>query len=261
MAKKPSSAAPSLQGAGVAYTPKKNDRVSFWHNGQDELAVVTKVSQGKVHVRLDDLRTGTVPASLVRLSEAPLPDHLKPKSFKKGDRVEFDGKEGVLAGTVVKGGSMVEVFLDGGALKARVPVEDLRPTTVSLPKDDPHPMDAWGVKNRKDFAELRQETPAFSAEITYNGKVVLQASNDGRGGCNRYMPLNGNTYGIVDRLESDAKQWMIDHGMPEERVFEAADAWVEWKHSQAPYGMTAKGMVEELIRPLGDEDAFSPGGP
>lgn len=111
-------------------------------------------------------------------------------------------------------------------------------------------MDAWGLKDYSEVPAMSEETTAFTATVTYDGVPVIAAKNDGRGGCNSYYALSGG-YATVQRFEEAAKQWLMDHGMPERDCFEAGDMWLTWKASQAPYGMTAKQMVEDWLKTIG----------
>jgi len=183
-----------------------------------------------------------------------------PAPFSKNDRVEFDHKGETLYGVVKQGGSKtVKVVGDGGKYEYSVPPSMLRHSGQPLAKDDPHPMDAWGLKGYAEVAAMSEETVAFTATVTRDGVPVLAAKNDGRGGCNSYYPVaGGGGYGNVQRLEEEAKQWLIDHGMPEEDCFEAGDMWLSWKATQAPYGVTARAMVADWLETLGKTPSLRP---
>lgn len=172
-----------------------------------------------------------------------------PDKFTKGDRVEFDHRSETLYGVVSKGGPKAKVILDGGKLEYSVPTELLRASLKPLPRDAPHPMDSWGLKAYAEVEATSEETVAFTATVTWDGKDRLAAKNDGRGGCNSYYPLSGG-YATVARFEEDAKRWLMDHGMPQEKCFEAGDMWLGWKARQAPYGVTAKDMVADWMQTM-----------
>lgn len=174
-----------------------------------------------------------------------------PATYQKGARVEFDHKGETMSGVVSKGGSKPKVILDGGKLECTVPAAALRDSSRPLPKDPPHPMDSWSLKGYTEMVGMSQETQAFTATVLKDGVPLLAARNDGRGGCNSYYPVTGG-YASVTALEDAAKQWLIDHGMPEEDCFEAGDMWMSWKANQAPYGMTGKAMVESWLADMAE---------
>ena len=233
------------------YKPRKGDRVTVRLEGKENPAVITKVTAAKVGVLLDDGRNGTMPSYAVttgqiKPSSLPLPAGMKQVDFKKGDRVELDYKGKVIYGVVKKGGTRVQVIADGGKEQFGVDPRNLRPSDVPLPKDPPHAMDAWGLKGYKANEAFSEETLMFQSEITLNGKAVISAKNDGRGGCNMYYPLEGG-YATVEKFLESAKQWLRDHGMPEDDIYEPGDNWINWKANEQPYGVTAKAMVEADI--------------
>jgi len=174
-----------------------------------------------------------------------------PTPFTKRDRVEFDHNGQTVYGVVSRGGSkLVKVSADGAKFEYSVLPSLLRRSDVPLPKDDPHPMDAWGVKDYVRYDRMSEETVAFTATVTLDGVPVIDAKNDGQGGCNSYYSMSGG-YAMVARFEEEAKKWLMDHGLPEEHCFEAGDMWLDWKANQAPYGVTARDKVERWIETLG----------
>ena len=180
-----------------------------------------------------------------------LPETSMPSSFTKGARVEFDHQGETHYGVVSRGGAKAKVVIDGGKVEYSVPASLLRDSAVPLPKDPPHPMDSWSLKGYAEVAAMSEETAAFTATVLRDGKPALSAKNDGRGGCNSYYPITGG-YATVAALEESAKQWLVDHGMPPEDCFEAADMWLSWKAGQAPYGVTAKAFVESWIETMAE---------
>lgn len=180
--------------------------------------------------------------------------------FKKHDRVEFDHGKETLYGVVTKGGKRTSVTLDGAKLAYSVGESALRISTKPLPKDPPHPMDAYTLKSYREAAHLSEETTAFSAEIQKDGVSIIAARNSGHGGCNSYYPLSGG-YAVTSQFEDDAKQWLIDHGMDESDVNEASDTWLVWKATQAPFGVTAVQYVEDWKEMLQEVRGDAPSGP
>lgn len=175
-------------------------------------------------------------------------------SFKKTDRVEFTNKGSTIYGIVRKGGaSKCEVVQDGAKSVFTVPVSLLKFSTKPLPTQPEHPMDAWGLKKYAASKLNSRGTVCFTAEITHNGKTVIHAQNDGNGGADRYYSATGR-YEVVAQFEADAKQWIIDHGMPEAHAIEPANIWISWKAEHAPYAGSATDYIAEWKEALGIED-------
>lgn len=175
---------------------------------------------------------------------------MQDEPIKKGSRVCFpirgtDGTE-VLHGVVSrmqKGKGKATVIVDGGRSSCYLPLTMLKHSDRPLPKDPPHPMDRWAVRNYKEHAADVGETVALLAVVTLDGKDVFIARNDGRGGCNRYDPtdLEGPK---LREFQAAAEQWASDHGY--DGLMEPEDAWLTWKAQWAAYGMTAKDFLEEM---------------
>ena len=69
-------------------------------------------------------------------------------------------------------------------------------------------MKNFELKKIKCFAELSQETEAFTAELWIDGKHVADIKNDGQGGCNDITPRKPFTYNDVaefNHLEMESK--------------------------------------------------------
>jgi hypothetical protein len=174
-------------------------------------------------------------------------------AFMKHDRVEFSANNKVVYGTVRKSGtSMCEIVQDGAKSVFKVPNKLLAPSPSQLPELPKHPMDAWAINKYKSSKNSNRETQCFTAEITHNGETVIYAQNDGNGCCIRYFAINGQ-YTIVAQFEADAKQWLIDHGMPEDRAIEAGNIWLGWKVERAVYAGSAEDYVSEWKEALGIE--------
>ena len=164
-------------------------------------------------------------------------------TLKKGDRVEYEYKDEILYGIVFRGGKNPTVYRDGGEKSIKGPAAWFVRSTQPLPVDEPSAMDKWGVKSYKDSG-MGDETPAFQAEITLNGKVVIYASNHGTGGPNFYhrnpkSPVDG----VLDMLEADTKAWGKQFGCPYD--FETEDSWLEWAAREKIYGKTAVNYFKE----------------
>ena len=164
--------------------------------------------------------------------------------FKKGDRVEYMYEGERKFGIVEKGGiKKLRVVNDGGETTAEGPCGFFNRSSQPMPADEPSVMDKWGVVEFK-FYHDRAETVCFHTTITKNSVPVLEASNDGNGGCNDYHPVKVEKF--RDELEaffSDAKEWAKQFGSP--GMIEPEDMWIHWKAHRAKYGMTAKTLFQE----------------
>lgn len=163
-------------------------------------------------------------------------------TFKKGDRVHISHKGQNIHGTVVKGGKRLKVVEDGGKNQWMVDAAICKPSLVPAPKDAPSALDKWGVSGYRTAGG--EETVRFEAYITLNGKRVLHASNDGRGGCNNYQNLTGHLYqgGEYAKLEADVKDAMRQFGRKWE--FEVVDLWVGWYTDGRAYQTFSDYMAE-----------------
>jgi len=109
------------------------------------------------------------------------------------------------------------------------------------------PMEKWGVSNYEKWEHGHGDSETFHAFITYNGKKVLEASNDGWGGPNLYRPIsNSPTYphrDIEKMFYADANKWMELGGC---EPSEGADLWIFWYVVVKPQGITPA----EYLKPL-----------
>lgn len=177
--------------------------------------------------------------------------------FKKGDRVEFPHENQTIYGVISRGGTKPKIIEDGGMVEYGVPLHLIKLSDKPLRKGPEHPMDKWKITKYKENPSFSEETICFKAEITKNGKRVIAAENNGTGGCNSYYPLTGG-YEIVREFEEASKQWLLDHGKPEERCFEPSDDWINWKVNQEPYGVTANDYVEKSIERWNEFSSMKP---
>ncbi len=212
-------------------------------------AHVVKVAAAGVTLILDDWRkTKPLQPSQVQPSTAPVvaggPGHTV---YGKRDRVEFKDDGGKLLHGTVESGDMfkVKVVLDGGEMVYEVPQRELAASTKVLAKPAPSVMDDWGVRSYKAVPALSEETEAFTADITYKGKSVIKAKNDGHGGCNMY---HGDR-AMVDRFQADAKAWFDEANV--EHLIEAADHFVTWHATLRPYAVDAMEHLREYDLRLG----------
>ena len=169
-------------------------------------------------------------------------------SLRKGQRVEFvyEGKRNF--GVVSKGGSKkVTVVIDGAKEQISSTPHAFRLSDVPLPIDSPNVMDKWSVKKYEEI-EGHGDSSTFHAHICLNGKVVIEAMNDGWGGSNVYQPLNNHKYDIVDKFRNDAKEWAKSFGYTD--PFEIEDIWIEWYVYKRPYGVTGEMTINEMKEKL-----------
>jgi len=151
------------------------------------------------------------------------------REFSPKDRVEFTESktQEIIQGTVRrKNKTSYCVIGVGGKTEYGVPGSMLRPATRPAIVHAPTPVDKWGLSGYRADKRLSEETIAFSATITLNGKPVIHASNRGHGGCNEYQPARGETYDIVDKLVADIKATLSPHGLDD--LTDTVDQWVSW---------------------------------
>jgi len=229
------------------YVPAKDDRVSLPVSGERLLGTVLKGDRHQSTVLLDDGRRLTLLSSFLEPSEIPLPEHIRARTFVKGDRVEFDHWTGTRRGVVSRGGSTPRVILDGRADVFDVSPGRLRHSDAPVRKDSPHPMDAWSVASYSSSERFSVKSKAFIAKVALEGKEVIQVIGSGQGEPTRFAPLGGDIpRSVIADLAVDAMRWLIDHGMPEHLIENPAEVWVDWKSNEAPYGVTATDLVARL---------------
>ncbi|MTH95624.1 hypothetical protein [Roseibium sp. RKSG952] len=216
---------------------KKNARVQFQHQGRDIHGVVQR-GGAKASV-LEDGTTNTwrVPQRMLKASDKPL-EASPVSSFTKNDRVEFDGKDGVILGVVTRGGARISVVADGGVLKYSVPPAILRHSKVPLPKDPPHEMDRWQLSGFKSYPSMSEETLCFETNITFDGKKVLCARNAGHGGCDSFYALDYSE-NYEKKFSEAVIKWMEDNGFPDCSGDLSVALWMKYKTDLAPYGVLA----------------------
>ena len=243
-------------GQAMANPFRKGDRVEVTSGKETHHGVVQRIEAENVVVRLDSGKLcKPFPARHFRPSTKPLPEGDVHREWAKGDRVEFkvavpvdDGPRArketkLLHGTVLSVAKAAKVMVDGGQHEFTVPLGLLAPSTKALPAPVPDAMDDWGVTSYKEMRSLSEETTAFSAKVTFRGKVVMLASNHGTGGCNRYDALPGAPPRIAATFAAAAKDWFARHGAPV--VTEAEDLFLTWHTVRRPYAVTAKEFVRE----------------
>lgn len=81
-------------------------------------------------------------------------------------------------------------------------------------------MDQYSVTGYK----FLKRTGALEGFICLNGQKIMSVENSGRGGCNIYRPLNGQTYQVVNDFRVEAQKWAISNGY--ENPIEPEDIWV-----------------------------------
>jgi hypothetical protein len=144
-------------------------------------------------------------------------------------------------GVVKKGGTKVQVVLDGGEVSMSGPARAFITSVEPLAVDGEDEMSKYTVVKYK--ALRGEETPRFECEISLHGGQSLGsgpifASNDGNGGCNTYRIADRRMQQVLDAFHADAKAWAARYGDPD--MIEAADLWLDWYVNMRPYGVTAK---------------------
>lgn len=183
-------------------------------------------------------------------SNHPIPDDSPFKNVfvEKGVRVEFDD-DGRLQQGIVISGDVFSAKVRNASMEYNVPQHMLKKSSVPVPVDPPGPMDAWSVRKYKAVAALSEETVAFSAEILYEGKKVLDAKNNGHGGCNIYY----GPFEMQQKFAEDAKAWAMSFG--DEKPFESDDEWVGWAGEEKPLGITATEHFADRLRSRAEFEA------
>lgn len=172
------------------------------------------------------------------------------RSFKKGDRVMWkgkdeDGKAELKHGTVTRGGVKVHATMDGGEYEVKGGRSAFQFSDKPMPKDAPSPMDDYAVTGYKSMPEISDETLAFVATITFKGKPVLFAKNGGCGGDTEIRPTGENGYKEAYKEFFDAaKAWAKQFGQT--NAFEAYSDWIEWYVNKRPFAVTAKQYNEDM---------------
>jgi len=182
-------------------------------------------------------------------------------TFKRGERVAFHAPSDLKfvfssarAGSILVNGVVdarrtfrgrkvfdVLVYRDGQTLRLTIPTEYAFAATP-LPEAETDPMSTYSVTGYKGI-KGHGDSDTFHATIRLNGKVVLEAMNDGWGGPNEYRGSAGRSAG--DALETAAKAWFAHYGYPE--IFgETADMWLDWYVHDRPLGVTAREYVERF---------------
>ena len=225
---------------------KKSDRVEITVKGEVLAGSVQSARAGKTVVALDDGRTTKpLPEAHFRASTKPLPAGVQPtKSWAKGDRIEFESKGVMVHATVRSAGAMLRVVADGGEVEFSVPLGLAKPSTKALPQEPPGPMDRWMLKNYRKIERMSRETPAFTADIARDGKVVLHVSNDGNGGSNRYEPDANASYAVIKEFDTDVAAWWESVGGKSK--FEVETYWIDWNVENRPYAVTARQYAEKI---------------
>jgi hypothetical protein len=216
---------------------RKDARVQFHYQGRDIHGVVQRGGAKASVLEDGTTKTWKVPQRMLKASDKPL-EASPVASFSKNDRVEFDGKDGVILGVVTRSGVKISVVADGGEMKYSVPPAILRHSEVPLPKDPPHEMDRWQLSGYKSYPSMSEETLCFETNITFDGKKVLSAKNDGRGGCDFFYPLD-RSEDFVKKFNEAAIKWMEDNGFPDCDGELSVTLWMQYKTDFAPYGVLA----------------------
>jgi hypothetical protein len=158
--------------------------------------------------------------------------------IKKGQWVEFNLRNEITKGCVIKGGKNLTVAYGHTTESYRtVKGSASHFKLIQSPNlDDSGIMDAYELKSYKEAGG--EETVRFEAKLCYNGKQIAIVSNGGFGGCNAYHPTKGATWHHIEAYYEAVKQWAIHYG--DENPFEPESSWINWITSTKQTGMSAK---------------------
>lgn len=169
-----------------------------------------------------------------------------------GDRVETVHDKKTVYGVVrAVRGNTATMVADGGQTELKGPVGIFKPSSHPLAKDKPNLMDKYGVVKYKAL-KVVDEPGGYNAEITLDGKKVLQAFNQGTGGPDNFITFTGVERKVIDQFYKDAEAWCQLFGYKEPG--EAAGLWVEWYVNYRPYGVTGEAYITPLAQNA-DENA------
>jgi len=161
----------------------------------------------------------------------------KVNNFKIGDTVECTMDNKKVTGIVAKiNGDKIKAVVDSGQYEFSIEFFFFKKIKIIMEKDIPTVMDKWGVVGYKKGRG--QETIRFQAYVTLNGKKVIDASNDGCGGCNRYHATGEDNFKAVAQFEKDAVEWAKKMG--DKKPMEPDGTFIEWYVNDKPFGVTAK---------------------
>jgi hypothetical protein len=231
-------------------TFKKGDRVEGVTRTGIVYGFVQRVGKGgsEVTMVLDDgRRVLKGNPKLFKESTHPVPeDSPFRKTFTEpGERVRIADRGRFIEGYVISGDIFSAKVRSGLAIYT-APQAVLSKSEVVPPVDPPSPMDKWSIGKYRANEAASQETTFFTAEILLDGKKVIDARNDGHGGCNFYH----GPHEIVQRFMEDARAWAIQHG--EEDPFEPDGTWVDWAATAKPYKFTATEYFAEMRERYGE---------
>lgn len=178
------------------------------------------------------------------------------KQFKKGDRVcwrstDEEGNVTLKHGTITKGGKNIVATMDGGKYEVKGKPTQFRYSDKPIPKDPTSPMDDYSVTKYKEIPEMSDETTAYVATISYKGKPVLQAQNQGCGGDTMLHLIANEPLTVsssIDMFIKAAKAWATQFGQT--KPFEAYDEWIDWYVNYRPFAVTAAAYNEDIEKAL-----------
>ena len=185
--------------------------------------------------------------------------------FVVGDRVETDEKNGSITyGTVISVRDYkITMEVDGGiGSTIRGPFKLFRPSNKPVPapvkrkfvrEDCPCGMDAYSVTKFKATPVRKgvwegHEGNGYHAIVARDGKNVLEAYNEGVGGCGRIavLPGNGQPADAAAFMGSLKHWYVVQWGRECDAGEDLIDVWVEWYHFEKPKGKYGWEVVAEL---------------
>lgn len=177
-------------------------------------------------------------------------DKLFPATLKtdlaKGDRVWWTDEEtreerhGVVEKVQL---CFVTAVTDGGGNTIKAVAGVFSRSDKPLPCDCvATPMDAYQVRGYRKTAGHEESQP-FVARVYRDGKKILAAENDGRGGCNLYRGSRSD----LGRFQADGTAWAAAFGHL--NAVEPEDCWLDWFVNYRPFGGLAADYLRSLAAP------------
>jgi len=196
-------------------------------------------------LKITDYDNRAVPASiepfLARDKEASV-------KVQKGDVVSFEHEGKTLTGRVEKGGKRATVFTkDGGLL---VPAGLLSPYTP--PSMEPA-LEPWAISSLKDVSGHDDSRPCI-ATITYHGKPVFKAIDDGWGGGMQFELIKPQGENYIHMLEAVLVQICKDAGVEPTGVL---DIWVYWYWTERVRDEEVATFIEYMHRFKKQQDEWT----
>lgn len=103
-------------------------------------------------------------------------------------------------------------------------------------------MKKWTIKN------FRGHDAAYACDVFLDGKKVISARQDGRGGCNVYHTYPDAPAGTLAAFKEMAREWGIANKAP--YLSEIEDQWVIFQHDGPIMNWTAERFLNMTLEDL-----------